>query len=273
MDAPGNDTVRAFGGDPADLVPLPGGEGRCWRAGPIVLKPGGDPPYIEWTAGLCDAIQPHDRFRVATPRRSASGDWSIDGWWATGWLDGAHQRDRWNEAMSVSDDFHAAIAAADLPTPDLLSKGTTQWAVGDRVAWSEESPRDEWPASVNDVLDRLAIQLDKQWTGSAPQPIHADIGGNILFADGLPPAVIDLSMFLRPAPYANAVLVADAVAWSGAPLALAVGFVARNDDGDQLLARAIAFRLATAAVAWGRFPERVEAELDAYRPLLTVIRD
>ena len=40
--------------------------------------------------------------------------------------------------------------------------------------------------------------------------IHADLTGNVLFADGLPPLVLDLSPLWRPAVAAAAIVVADA---------------------------------------------------------------
>lgn len=264
--------VRAFGGDPGALTHLPGGEGRTWRAGPIALKPGGEEPYIEWTAGLTAAIAPNPKFRVATPVRASTGTWAVDGWWATTWLDGEHRSDTWETVMTVSDDFHQAIAEAKVPAPEFLRSGTSPWAVGDRVAWGEEAADPKWPSSVHDMLARLAPQLSQSWPGPSPQPTHIDIGGNVLFADGLPPAVIDLSMYLRPASYAKAVLAADAVAWSAAPLTLAIGFLARQPDGDQLLARATAFRVATSAVAWAAFPDRIAAEVAAYGRAMSLIR-
>ena len=270
--APPESAVRGFGGDPAELTLLPGGEGRTWRAGSIVLKPDGEETYIDWLAGLVASIHPNSKFRVATPIRSSDGTFVVDGWWASTWLEGEHRTDAWDAISAVADDFHAAIAAAGVAAPDFLRSGTSPWAAGDRVAWGEETPHPSWPTGVHDTIDRLGSQLAKSWSGAPPQPIHVDIGGNVLFAEGVAPAVIDLSMYLRPAPFANAVLAADAVAWAGAPLTLAISFLARQPEGDQLLARAIAFRVATAAVAWAAFPERVAAEVAAYAPMITLIR-
>lgn len=255
------------------MLSLPGGEGKTWRAGPIVLKPDGDAAYVAWMSELGEAVAADGRVRVAVPRRAATGAWVLDGWWAMGWLEGEHRSDAWEESLAVSDAFHSAVAEAGVSAPDFLRERMTPWAIGDRVAWGEQSMDEEWPTAVHEVLRRLAPHLSKRWTGPEAQPVHADIGGNILFAEGLPPAVIDLSMYERPAAYANAVLVADAVAWSGAPLALAIGFLARQKNGDELLARAIAFRVATAAVLWRDLPLRIDAEAEGYRPLLAALED
>lgn len=47
------------------------------------------------------------------------------------------------------------------------------------------------------------------------QVVHGDLSGNVLFADGAPPAVIDLTPYWRPAAFAAAVVVVDALVWGG----------------------------------------------------------
>ena len=53
---------------------------------------------------------------------------------------------------------------------------------------------------------------------------------------------------------------------------LAFRFGTKVDGGEQLLARAVVYRLIAAAIAWERFPERVGAEVGTYRAVLTAIR-
>jgi hypothetical protein len=48
------------------------------------------------------------------------------------------------------------------------------------------------------------------------QLVHADLGGNVLFAPGLAPAIIDFSPYWRPPGYAEAVAAVDAFLWFGA---------------------------------------------------------
>ena len=92
----------------------------------------------------------------------------------------------------------------------------------------------------------------------ASQLVHGDLGGNVLFDDELPPAVIDLSPYWRPAPYADAIVVADAVAGEGAPDELVDAHLRRH--GEQLLLRAVLFRVAVD-----------HRELDAYRRVMALI--
>jgi hypothetical protein len=80
------------------------------------------------------------------------------------------------------------------------------------------------------------------------QVIHGDLTENVLFADGLPPAIIDVTPYYRPASFASAVVIGDAVRWHDAdpePLLEAMG-----DDLDfpQLFVRAVIYRLVTTLV-------------------------
>jgi len=45
------------------------------------------------------------------------------------------------------------------------------------------------------------------------QIIHGDLCGNILFHETLSPVVIDFSLDYRPREYAEAILIADSIAW------------------------------------------------------------
>jgi hypothetical protein len=172
----------------------------------------------------------------------------------------------------VSTDFHRAVAAHVTERPRGIASSSA-WGVADRVAWSEEDARALHPVAAA-TLTRLGPLLGEPWTGAPTQLIHGDLGlGNILFADdlGLPPAVLDVSPYWRPAPFALAVLVTDALAWEGAPAALGQAFLHQQADARQLLARAVAFRATAASRLWPRVRSRVAAEVDGYRPVLALL--
>lgn len=76
------------------------------------------------------------------------------------------------------------------------------------------------------------------------QLVHGDLGGNVLFDDRLPPAVIDFSPYWRPPGWASAVVVADALVYKGASLGDIQSFV-----DPQLLVRALIFRAVTDRLA------------------------
>ena len=63
----------------------------------------------------------------------------------------------------------------------------------------------------------------------------------MLFDPALPPAVIDWSLYWRPAAYARAVVVVDGLLWDGAEDVIAEAEVVR-EEGAQHLVRALLFR-------------------------------
>ncbi len=270
--APPAEVLAAFGAPP-DARRLEGGEGRSWRAGDMVLKPDGPAPTVAWLADNVESVVDTASFRLARHVRAADGQVVVDGWTATMWLEGTHRSGRWDDVLAVSRAFHAALAGVPLP-PDDLPWADTPWRTAGKVAWSEQPPSPAVPEVVLPVLETLKPVLEVEWSGTTLQVIHGDIGGNVLFADelGLPPAIIDMSPYVRPAAFAEAVAVVDAIAWEAAPLTLAFRFGTTVENGEQLLARAVVFRLVAAAEAWPQFPERVAAHVDAYRPVLSSIR-
>lgn len=147
-----------------------------------------------------------------------------------------------------------------MPRPSFLDRRTDHWAVGDSVAW-EGVPAERF-AHVKHMT-RLAAARRPVDT-SAAQLVHGDLTGNILFADGLPPAVIDFSPYWRPRAFAAAVVVADALAWEGADETL-LAAVADVDDFPQHLVRALLYRVVVDALFRPGDPPRRDAD-DCFLP-------
>jgi len=251
---PGPRVLAAFGAR-ADPVSLPGGEGTAWRACELVLKPAGLPRMARWTADLYCALadRPEPGFRVPRPVRAASGDWvaadAETGDWVAWELlpgepaDWSGVSPHWPRLIAASEAFHAALA--DRPAPSWLGRDGSPWTVSDQVAWGD---RDPWsvlaatPGPLHGQVGRLLAALRP--VRLSAQLIHGDLGGNVLFADGEPPAVIDFSPYWRPAGLAPAVAAVDALLWSGADPVI-LDALAAQPQFDQLLARALVYRLVT----------------------------
>ena len=249
--------LASFGGH-AEPVPLPGGEGTAWRAGEVVLKPAGDPRVARWTAGLYRDLADHrdQGFRVPRPLSAASGDWVAGnpvtgGWVAWQWLPGepadwAGVSPLWPRLITASRAFHAALAGR--PAPPWLGRDGSPWTVGDQVAWGERDPGSVLAAAPGSLGGQLRSLLAALRPVRLPsQLIHGDLGGNVLFAGASPPAVIDFSPYWRPAGLALAVAAVDALMWGGASPA-ALDELAGEPELDQLLARALVYRLVTEIV-------------------------
>jgi uncharacterized protein (TIGR02569 family) len=222
--------VPILGGTSAVL--LPGGQGGTWRAGDIVLKRHGMRAEAEWVADVLAALPESPGFRVARPVRATSGSWTVDGWQAFAWTPGETDPRRCEDVLRAGAAFHDAIR--DLPRPSFLDGRDDPWTFGDRVAW-EELPLDDVEVMA-DLLARLAVE--RRPVAQPSQVVHGDLLGNVLFGSGAP-VIIDWVVYHRPASWAAAVAICDALTWHDAPPAL----IGRADR--QLLIRAFIYRIAT----------------------------
>jgi uncharacterized protein (TIGR02569 family) len=239
--------LAAFG--LAGVVParLAGGQGTAWRAGPIVLKPADLERADRWNADVFDALT-GPGFRVPSPVRAATGDWIAHGW--TAWqlvsgvaADWSGVSPRWPELIAGSRSLHAALAP--VPVPSWRVTQDIPWTVGDQVAWGERDP----DPVLGPAAGPIARQVHRLLAALRPvdlpdQLVHADLAGNVLFADGEPPAFIDFSPLCRPAALPLAVVAVDALQWSGARPEV-LDYLADEPEFDQLLARALIYRLVT----------------------------
>jgi uncharacterized protein (TIGR02569 family) len=247
------DVINAFNAS-GDLKSLEGGEGRCWLAEGIVLKPCDNPAMWHWLAEHLPRV-PTQGFRLPLPIPALSGQWVVKGWCAQQAVEGQHQDEgRWAEVLHVLDLFHQAIRP--LPCPDFIKNRqiTDPWILGDRVAWQEESLRKDYAALSHLLNLRTPIQAESQL-------IHGDFTGNVLFSQYQTPAVIDISPYWRPVGFAYGIVVADAVCWEKANAEILLEQVSHVEDFAQFLVRALIFRMVTTiAVA------KNEPDLAGYAP-------
>jgi uncharacterized protein (TIGR02569 family) len=153
----------------------------------------------------------------------------------------------WPRLIAASRAFHAALAGR--PAPPWLGRDGNQWTIADQVAWGERDPGSVLATAPAPLARQLRSLLAALRPVRLPaQLIHGDLGGNVLFAPGQPPAVIDFSPYWRPAGLALAVAAVDALTWSGADPAI-LGDLADQPELDQLLARAHVGRLVTEVVS------------------------
>lgn len=260
---PGPDVLRAFGlsGTP---VPLAGGEGRSVLVGSAVLKPAdADPEIADWLAATTSSLNDAEGFRVSRPLRTATGAWTHAGWTASVHEPGTgpdpRAAPRWMDIIAAGRAFHRALAS--YPHPEHLARRTDWWETGNKVAWQEHQP------NLAPGFEKPYDQLSSLLTTTPPdasQLIHGDLTGNVLFAPGLDPLVIDLSAYWRPAAFGEAVVVGDALIWHGAGHDLLEEAAAgAGPDFVQYAARAVIYRLITVCeVVRSRGAEGVAARAD-----------
>ena len=251
-DGPSAAVLAAFGAR-ARPRRLAGGKGGTWRSGDIVLKPAEGEEETRWRAGILSALPDSPAFRVARPIRTRDGDWLCAGWEAAQALAGEPDQRRLDEVIAAGSAFHEAVAA--VPRPSFLDRRSDPWAYADRLAWDGGVLRRR-----SELVDRL---IEVRRPVSAPSRIvHGDLLGNVLFAPGHPPAVIDWPAYWRPPGWAYAVAVVDAMVWHGAGPEAADRW-SRPAEWPQLLVRALIFRIAT----WDEAGRAVEPE-EAYRAVV-----
>jgi uncharacterized protein (TIGR02569 family) len=227
--------LRAFGVD-AEARPLTGGRGTSWVAGDLVLKPDAGPVQA-WLATVLADVVP-DGFRIASPVSTRDGAWICHGWSATRWVEGGEPdwsaASTWPRIVEAGRAFHRAVA--HLSRPRCLDARADWWAQADRAAWDERALR--LRPELAEPARRLRPVLEPL---GSPQVVHADLTGNVLFASGLQPAVIDISPYWRPPEYAEGVVLADALCWHGAPGSV----LEQAGVSVAAVARALLFRMAT----------------------------
>jgi uncharacterized protein (TIGR02569 family) len=256
--------LRAFGVDTPARRVTAGGGGTSWVAGDVVLKPSGGPVHA-WLAGAMVDVVPVG-IRLAPPVATRDGAWLCEGWSATRFVDGVEpDRSRtstWVDIVEAGRAFHRAVA--HLARPQCLEARRDWWALADRAAWGERTIR--FVPELADPARRLQRALRPL---GPPQVVHGDLTGNVLFAPGLPPAVIDVSPYWRPPEYAEGVVLADALTWHGAPASL-LDLVKVSVPA---VARALLFRMATTneRVASGAMDVDVPDEADRYRAAMSAI--
>lgn len=226
-----------------------------WRVGEVVLSPVLDHARAAWSAELRETLDV-DGVRLARPVRASDGRYVVSGWRADTFITGT-PAPRYDEAVSLSVRLHDATAA--LPRPRFLAQSPAPpysdvdvFALADRAAWAttpfaDVQGLDEIVARGPDgerskeLVRRLASLRRPVSTRS--QVVHGDLFSNVLFAGAAAPGVADIVPYWRPAPWAAAVIVIDAISWGGAD----EGLVERWSvlpEWPQMLLRAMLFRLA-----------------------------
>jgi uncharacterized protein (TIGR02569 family) len=269
---PPDEVLSAFGLAGNVPVRLPGGQGTTWRAGPVVLKAADSVRAGNWFAEVYDALS-GPGFRVPRPVRTLTGEWVVRGWTAYQWVPGTAAdwsgvSPRWPGLIAVSRGLHAALRG--VPVPAWRARVENPWTIGDEVAWGERDPAPLLgPAAgpLAGLVRRLLAALRP--VDQPSQLIHADLAGNVLFAAGLPPAVIDFSPLERPAGLPLAVVAVDTLMWHGASPEV-LEYLSGEPDAGQLLARALIYRLTTDIVRHGGTPA-VDADARAAAPVTDLV--
>jgi uncharacterized protein (TIGR02569 family) len=246
---------------------LDGGLGPAFRFGDVVVKPVDDAVEAAFIASVMAAVVVDEtKVRVARPAATQDGRWVAEGWAASHRVEGRQLRSNhpWPMALTAIAALHDGLEAIGRD-PVLDGRGH-RWAVADGLAWGEAAtslhPRIE--ALVGRVQDGLTT------TDAESQLIHGDCFSNLLFADGLAPAVIDFSPYWRPGSWATAIYVVDAVAWGGGDQGL-LDLLPMSPEMHDLLRRAAIFRLVALDGYRRELGQDIESQLPAYESMVDTV--
>jgi len=256
---PSTQVVEAFG-LAGEMVPTHTSD--VWRMGSAALKRVDDHDAVEWVCGLLANRSGEQGIRLQRPIAAADGRWIVDGWSASTWLSGEGDGTRWRQILEAAEVFHGWLA--DVERPAWLDEIDDPWRRSDRAAWGEQ------PADVRSEFVPLVEELTsmRQPLLAQNQLVHGDLTGNVLFSEGLPPGIIDLSLYWRPPGYAAAIVAVDCFEWEGVGPGV-LDYVADQPDGEQLLIRAALFRIIrTGMVNWAD----PEPRLNVHRETISAIR-
>ena len=213
---------------PDDVVRLPGGSGDSVQAGDLVLSPGRDPQTAAWLLPLLArlAVRLDERsrrrsldLRIAVPVPARDGSWVVDGWGASRYEPGSFACRDLEVLTAVGRVLHAELAVAVPERPTGLDRRDDRWTAAETLAFgpaeyaASAADRAGDPALRSLVVDLTAGLADATGPG---QLVHGDLAGNVLLDRNGAPVVIDVSPYWRPALWAEAVCVLDAVMWLGA---------------------------------------------------------
>ncbi|MDV6013860.1 TIGR02569 family protein [Haloechinothrix sp. LS1_15] len=253
---PPDHVCAAFGVDAEALRPAAGG--AEWQAGSIVLRPVSDKAETAWLARTVRTLDVPG-VSLARPVRATDGRQIIGGWIAYRGLDddpaAQPSPPRFHDLVLASVKLHQALAG--IPCPEFLQRRYGTLATADRLAWGEaEIELDE--TAGGRWFEILAASLRP--VTLPDQVVHGDLYRSVRWVAGKGPLVVDFVPFYRPAEWATALVVVDAVARGGAGTGLIHSW-SHLPEWSQMLLRAVLYRLASHAIE----PAADPAPLDGLR--------
>ena len=244
-----------FGLREVEPIPLGADWDGGWLCGDVVLSAVADHARAAWSAKVRETLEV-DGVRLARPVRSTDGRYVVSGWRADTFIEGTPEP-RHDEVVSMSGRLHAATSQLERPR-FLVQPPVAPWAevdvfvAADRAAWEKiplrgakgaeqlETPSPDGRKSLELITGLATLRKP---VVSPDQLVHGDLFGTVLFSGALAPGITDITPYWRPAAWAAAVAVVDAISWGGADEAL-IGRWEDLPEWPQMLLRAVLFRLA-----------------------------
>lgn len=247
-----------------EIQALAGGQGQSVRVGDCVFKPIDNADYYEWCCSIIDKTN-SDTIRISKPKKCIYGKYTYKGWGVTQYEEGYPIKGKWDKKIEVARIFNKALSKVKYSK---FPESNDPWTLAHQIAWREKSLPDDIQGTISkNINDIIASYREVR---ARNQMIHSDLCGNILFHESESPLVIDFSPALRPAAYAEAILVTDAVAWEAAPTDI-ICYISDHDNYEQFLLRAVCFRLCVLAIFNKKSEKKYFDEYKKFIPLLKIV--
>lgn len=243
---------------------LPGGQNESIRAGHLVIKPVHEERKYLWLAECLNQIDFGD-LRVAIPVKSKQGNFVEDSVGATKYYQAEFLTDRIEAKLDICRRLNIKISTIKKP-PDFDS-WESPWTKAQNIAWLNVKNHDiNIPREIKELIAlRTEITLPYQM-------VHVDLAGNILFDAEGNPVVIDFTPGFYPREYAEALLLADSIAWYGASMGNLNLINLRDDWKRQLVLRAIIFRLSVPLyLDTNNHGENYKRNFSGYKPIIEMV--
>ncbi|GAA4756621.1 TIGR02569 family protein [Gordonia alkaliphila] len=257
--APPEQVLTTFGLTAHPPIAMEGSGVLGWRVGEVVLTLVPDHARAAWSANARENLYV-EGMRIARPLRATDGRYVVSGWRADTYVAGSPEP-RYDEVLAVADRLNAALAKLERPRfllqpPAPPFDDVDVFNAADRGAWEEPPLRsargagmptpteDDGDASVAAIKELAGLRRPVKMT---QQVVHGDLFGTVLFAGAAAPAITDIVPYWRPASWASAVVVVDALAWGGADDELIERW-SHLEEWPQMLLRATMFRLGVHAL-------------------------
>lgn len=249
------------------IDPLAGGQGHSVRVGDFVLKPIKETEKYSWAGSVLESLLPK-ALTISTPIRSKNGNFVENGYGVTQYVLGEFSGGRMPEKIQACQSLSQLLE--NIEQPEQWSSWYSPWQWANQVAWEES----HLPKNADKKSVKLIEEI-KSWyqpINIAPQLIHSDLAGNILF-DGAKAIIIDFSPDFRPSVYSEILLITDSIAWHQEPIESLWLTQHSRELVIQLALRAIVFRLSVMINLYPKNAEAMTRELKNFQPLLNVLLD
>ena len=193
-------------------VLLKGGQCTTYISGNIVLKPVGRAESLIWKAEVFNNLPEVSVSGVRFTKyiKSIYNTWIHEGYSACFFLAGKHVSGKYKEKLKASREYHKLLK--NIKKPSFLDVPGGPWSTANKVALGEKEF--DYDQDFFDLYNQIKPHLEPLDINK--QLIHADLSGNFLFDEILPPAIIDFSPAWAPNGFAEAIMLADAIVWENA---------------------------------------------------------